>query len=72
MQAAGLFEDQFRNWVKAKLRLAEHPLLRRDLLNSGAEEVGHSVATTRKYLDKMVPHAGELRTVRSSVGPAVW
>lgn len=72
MQAAGLFEVRYRSWVEAKLCLAKRPLLKRDLINGGAEEVGCSVATSRRYLDKMVSPEGKLRTVRTSAGPAVW
>jgi hypothetical protein len=72
MQATELFETPFRNWIKAKLTLLNHPVLKKELINGGAEEIGCSTATTTRYLAKMTSPEGTLKEVKTSNGKAVW
>ena len=51
----------FRLYVFARLQESEEKCLpERDLINSGAEVVGISTTTARRYLDKMCSSAGVL------------
>ena len=55
MRASGWFESKYRNWVIGHL-----PMSRIEAINGGAEITGCSIATTKRYLVKMLSSAGPL------------
>ena len=59
MQANNIYEVRFRNWLLATLQSADH-LDKDDVINSGAEITGCSLATATTYLKKLTSSAGPL------------
>ena len=60
MQASNMYEVPFRKWVRQTLRESGQPVSMVFLINGGAEKVGCSVMTTRRYMQKMLSPMGEL------------
>ena len=70
MHANGLYEDKARSWL-VDMVAAHEALLKRDAINSGAEYVGCSPATIRRYIDKLTSLLGPLRETRDEAGRVV-
>lgn len=60
MQVNDFAETAYRNWSIAMLR-QRRLMLKKELVNAGAEEVGVSPVTTRRYLDKLTSIKGSLK-----------
>ena len=67
MAAAGLFEDQYREWALEQVRSRGY-LTVAEAVNAGAEVAGCSIATVRRYLAKMTSSAGPLVEVIDMMG----
>lgn len=70
MQANGLYEGIFREWLIEYL--GKHSaVIKKDALNSGAEITGGSPATMGRYLDKLTSAVGPLLLTRNEAGITV-
>jgi hypothetical protein len=70
MQANLLFEDPFREWVIARVtEQGSYPYT--SAVNAGAERVGCSPLTTRRYLDKLTSEDGPLTEIKDALGHRV-
>ena len=67
MQASGLYEAVFREWLIEHLEHTQS-ITRKDALNSGAELTGGSPTTMQRYLDKLTSTLGPLQIARSDAG----
>ncbi|MFC2041934.1 HNH endonuclease [Chloroflexota bacterium] len=67
MQANGLYEVPFREWVLLQVRNLGF-IAKRDAINAGAETVGCSTQTARRYLDKLTSYAGPLCEEKDLLG----
>lgn len=64
MQANDLFELDFRAWVLDQVRTyGSYP--KTDAINSGAEVVGCSSLTSRRYLEKLTSAKGVLQEAKN-------
>lgn len=64
MQANDFFELDFRTWVLKQVRTyGNYP--KAEAINSGAEIVGCSVVTSRRYLEKLLSAGGVLEEYRN-------
>lgn len=61
--------ELFREWLEGIIN-DEDPLLRSEVVNSGAFLLSCSPLTTRRYLDKLTSFVGPYRVYRES--GAVW
>ena len=67
MQANFLYEMTFRQWLLDKI--AKHgSFLKQDAIDAGAEVIGCSPVTTKRYLDKLTSAAGVLQETRDMIG----
>lgn len=67
MQANFLYEVQYRHWLLEAVS-TQGSIEKGDAINSGAEVVGCSPATTAKYLAKLLSSAGPLSEFKGSLG----
>ena len=67
MQAAGIFEVNFRRYVLDEVR-ARRIISYEDAATGGAEKVGCSVITAQRYLKKLTGPLGPLQIVTDSAG----
>jgi len=70
MHANGLYEDKARSWL-VDLVAAHGEVLKRDAINAGAEFVGCSPMTIRRYIDKLTSLFGPLVETRDAAGRVV-
>ena len=70
MHANGLYEDKARSWL-VELVAARGDVLKRDAINAGAEFVGCSPMTIRRYIDKLTSLVGPLRETRDAASRIV-
>uniref|UniRef100_A0A6M3ILY0 Putative homing endonuclease n=1 Tax=viral metagenome TaxID=1070528 RepID=A0A6M3ILY0_9ZZZZ len=66
MQANQLYETDFRVWLLSYLR-ANHFILQEDAVNGGAEAVGCSPQTARRYIAKLTSITGPLNRHRDKL-----
>lgn len=71
MQANSLYEPTFRNWILGKFEKGAEFLDKEEVINSGAETAGCSVATATTYLKKLTSNAGPLVEQRDLMGNTV-
>jgi hypothetical protein len=67
MQAAGIFEVNFRRYVLEEVR-EKRIVSYKDAATGGAEKVGCSVITGQRYLEKLTGPLGPLQIVTDSAG----
>ena len=70
MQANSLFETKFREWIIGKV-VAEGEFLKDDAAYSGAEVVGCSTLTTKRYLQKLTSCSGVFYEAKNAFGQVV-
>jgi hypothetical protein len=69
MQANNYYEPRFRNWVLGRFEdTGVYFLDKEDVLNSGAEVAGCSIATAITYLKKLTSSAGPLLEQQDLLG----
>lgn len=67
MRANSYFEVNFRDWVLETITEVG-PLSKKEIINSGAETVGCSQASTIRYLEKLTSAVGPLHETKDSYG----
>ena len=70
MQANSLFETKFREWIISKV-VALGEFLKDDAVDSGAEEVGCSPLTTKRYLQKLTSSSGVFYETKNAFSQVV-
>jgi len=70
MQASFLFELDFRKWILKYLEDNDW-ISRKEAVNAGAEAVGCSITTSRKYLEKLTSMLGPLTETKNMLGDIV-
>jgi len=70
MQANSLFETKFREWIIGKV-VAMGEFLKGDAVYSGAEEVGCSPLTTKRYVQKLTSSSGVFYETNNAFGQVV-
>ena len=70
MQANSLFETKYRKWIIDNV-IIKGEFLKEDAINSGAEEVGCSPITTRRYLQKLTSSSGVFYETTNGFGQVV-
>jgi len=70
MQANSYYETYFREWLLGELlRLGSMP--KKEAINSGAEVVGCSQVTTRRYIEKLTSAVGNLKERKDGSGVVI-
>lgn len=70
MKANSLFETDFREWIIGRV-VAEGEVQKDDAVYSGAEVVGCSPLTTRRYLQKLTSSSGIFYETQNSFNQVV-
>ena len=70
MQANTMFETDYREWVMNQV-MTMHEYLKEDAISAGAELVGCSPLTTRRYLKKLTSSSGPLYETKDTFGRVV-
>ena len=70
MQANSLFEMSYREWLMNRVATMQE-YLKEDAINAGAEQVGCSQLTTRRYLQKLTSSIGPLYETKDAFGRVV-
>jgi hypothetical protein len=67
MKANLLYEVSFRRWIMSKV-CSQGGYSKQEAINEGAELIGCSPLTTRRYLEKLTSNAGTLREEQDILG----
>lgn len=70
MQANTMFETRYREWIMNKVTTMNE-YLKEEAINAGAELVGCSPLTTRRYLQKLSSSSGPLYETNDAFGRVV-
>jgi len=70
MQANTMFETRYREWIMHKVTTVTE-FLKEDAINAGAERVGCSPLTTRRYLQKLTSSDGPFYETKDAWGRVV-